>query len=770
MLPVAGAAFSAGPWSGSSVAAARGSVPVHGTPSFAAAAPEGSNSAAAAAVACGSLSGALVVGSRVRRAKQQRRQTAIMQGPVALHAEGSTQQAPYGSWESPITPRFITTSGVGLGGVKCAPDGTLLWLEGRPQEGGRQVVCRRATSTDADVSERGGVEVTPAGSNARTRVHEYGGGAHVLGPEGDGVIYSNFADQRLYWVKTDGSEMELTPKSVYEQDTLYRFADAVLDVKRGRLICVREDHTNPKPSEVVNSICAVSLDGTGEMQVLAEGRDFYAAPRLSPEGDKLAFLAWDHPNMPWDSTQLSVARLDETGAVSAQQIVYGDKSPTSVLQPSWSPSGELHFMSDSTGWWNLYKFPKDQEDGPEVSLCQRDAEFSGSAPGWRLGDQNYCFLPDGRLVTNIFEGGSSLMVFLTEEAGGMKMELAQSGLPRLIGSPCPSPDGKKLYFMGGDPYSPAGIYEMSVPEPGPITGALDATMIVCSMSESMRIDPGFVSAPELVEFPTGSGDEVAYGYYYSPSNKDFKAPADTKPPLLVKAHGGPTACAGVGLNPGIQFWTSRGFAVLDVDYRGSTGYGSQYRQRLKGNWGVTDVEDVCAGADHLAKQGLVNAEMLAIDGGSAGGFTTLAAMTFRDVFKAGCSLYGVADLAALAGDTHKFESRYLDGLVGKYPEESETFDARAPIKHVDKLSCPILLLQGAEDKIVPPNQAEMMYDVAKAKGLPCALKVYEGEQHGFRRSENIEDALMSELLFYSKVFGFQVPGEDQPTLEIANLE
>jgi len=600
----------------------------------------------------------------------------------------------------------------------------------------------------------------------------------MFGPNGDGSVYVNFADQRLYWVRSDGNVVSLTPPDAFEEDARYRFADGVLDAGRGRIICVREDHTDPKPANVVNTICAVSLDGSGSMEVLVSGHDFYAAPRLSPDGKKLAYICWNHPNMPWDFTELQVATLgEETGAVAATESVCGADGSTSVLQPSWSPEGALHFVADLTGWWNLYRYDEGRDF---VSLCPRSAEFSGPSPGWSLGAQNYCFLTDGRIATcyEDRDAGSSRLVIIpsahssaAEGANDLPEEFGQDCLPRSIANLCPSPDGKTLYFLGGDPDKAGGIFAWNIPEEDrPDTAIVaPADMIASSMSSAQSIDPAFVSSPELLRFPTAGG-EHAYGYYYPPANPLFEAPHGAKPPLLVKAHGGPTSCARVSLNPAIQFWTSRGFAVLDVDYRGSTGYGREYRDRLKGNWGVVDIEDVCAGAEYMVSEGLADPTQLAIDGGSAGGFTTLGALTFREVFTAGCSLYGVADLAALAGDTHKFESRYLDGLVGRYPEDQELYDARAPIKHAERLACPILLLQGAEDKIVPPNQAETMYAVVKDRGLPCALKVYAEEQHGFRRSENIEDALNSELVFFTRVFGIEAAGDDLPALQITNLD
>eukprot|EP00931_Biecheleriopsis_adriatica_P073733 TRINITY_DN47968_c0_g1_i1.p1 TRINITY_DN47968_c0_g1~~TRINITY_DN47968_c0_g1_i1.p1 ORF type:complete len:764 (-),score=138.56 TRINITY_DN47968_c0_g1_i1:80-2371(-) len=672
----------------------------------------------------------------------------------------------YGAWESPITAEFVTAAGVGLASLKCDPDGVLYWLEGRPEEGGRQVICRYSPK-DSSASERSGVDVIPKDHNARTRVHEYGGAAHILGPDGDGVIYSNFSDQRLYWSKADGSVVILTPPEE-SGNPRYRFADAVLDEERNRLICVREDHSDPAPADVKNTICAVALDGSFRMTVLLSGQDFYAAPRLSPDGDKLAFVTWDHPHMPWDDTELRVASFNSEGGVTLIETVCGGNGQgTSVLQPAWSQDGVLHFVADSSGWWNLYKCNGWTSEEASTCLTPKEAEFAGTAPGWQLGGQNFCFLKDGRIATSYKDSASGASRLLLLGKDGSSEEFGQESLPGLVGGLCPSPDGKFLYFLGGSPDTPSGIYRWSVPKPGEQSSK--AEMIICSTREEMRVDANYVSQPKAIEFPTVGG-EVAYGYFYAPSNPRFTAPEGTLPPLLVKAHGGPTACTGTSLSLGMQFWTSRGFAVLDVDYRGSTGYGRAYRDRLKGDWGIVDVEDVCAGAQHLVQEGLVDGKKLAIDGGSAGGFTTLAALAFHDTFTAGCSLYGVADLAVLAGDTHKFESRYLDRLVGKYPEDKETYEARAPINHVDKLSCPILLLQGSEDKIVPPNQAELMYDAVKSRGLPCALKIYEGEQHGFRRSENIQDALNSELSFYASVFGFEAAGKDVPKLDIANFE
>jgi len=683
---------------------------------------------------------------------------------------GASDKLPYGSWASPVTARFITTSGVRLGSPALDSDDRLYWLEGRPQEGGRQVVVRYAPDAEG-ASERGAIDVTPKETNVRTRVHEYGGGAHTLHPAG-GIIYSDFKSQRLMWVKDDAEPVPLTPEDGWATGQ-YRFADGVVDPSGTRLVCVREDHgekCDRKPSEVVNEVVSVALDGSGAMKVLATGRDFYAAPRVSPSGGLLAYIAWDHPSMPWDFTELRLVPLTDgatsTADTSAHALVDGGTGDTSVLQPAWHPtSGALYYLSDSSGFYNLRRVAPASLDsaGPGEAILPREIDFGGAAPGWQFGQQGFAFLADGRVAAHYpdrAKGTTALIVFEEDAVASATIYSDADGLPHNFGSLSPATDGT-LYMVGGGPDVPAGVYAWR----GLVAGAAaDAELLACSSNS--RIPDGYTSIPKTVEFPSPMG--TSYGFYYPPTNPTASSD-EAAPPLLVKAHGGPTACTSASFNPGIQFFTSRGFAVLDVDYGGSTGYGREYRRRLRGNWGIVDIDDVCAGAQYLVEQGLADPKRLAIDGGSAGGYTTLGALAFRDTFTAGCSLYGVADLAALAGDTHKFESRYLDGLVGRYPEDKAIYEERAPIKAVDRLSCPILLLQGDEDKIVPPNQAELMHAALLEKKLPCALKIYEGEQHGFRKAENIEDALNSELFFFSKVFGFQCAGDDIKPFAIDNL-
>jgi len=650
-------------------------------------------------------------------------------------------ETPFGAWESPITSKAITAGSVGLGGVHYC-NGDVYWLEARPQEGGRNVLCRYAPD-DPRKSERNAIDVTPAGSNARTRVHEYGGGAVAM--RGKRLLYSEFTTQRLCELLEDGTSRPITPEG-----DRYRYADGVLSSNGNVIYCVREDHLRPNPKDVVNEIVSIDIRD-GATKVLATGNDFYAHPRVSSNGKKLAYVTWNHPNMPWDATELRVT--DVYSATSDKscdhKLIAGGDGDTSVIQPTYQ-GGRLYYISDKSGYYNIYRA------GFEPSVLPMSADFGGSAPGWRLGQQGFCFMPgeDGRLVAQYNKDGRS--VLLTADVSDGDAPAADvreysgdgDGLPTMFGG-IVAAEGDDLYFVGGSPSAPSSVYRWNVEARGA------AAVLACS--SSLTFPDEVISVPKQVEFPTTLG--TAFGYYYAPKNGQYTCTTEKAPPLLVKAHGGPTACTGASFNAGIQYWTSRGYAVLDVDYGGSTGYGRDYRRRLRKSWGVVDIDDVCNGAKYLVDEGLADGDRLCIDGGSAGGYTTLGALAFRDVFRAGTSLYGVGDLSALAGDTHKFESRYLDGLVGPYPEEEALYKRRSPIESVDAFNCPILLLQGDEDKIVPPNQAEMMHKAVVKKGIPACLKIYEGEQHGFRKAENIEDALDSELAFYSKVFGIDdVPG------------
>ena len=647
-----------------------------------------------------------------------------------MTTSASPTTAPYGSWRSPITADAIVAESIGIGSVSIDGD-DILWTESRPSEGGRYVIVRM--EPDGTVSD-----VNPAPFNARTRVHEYGGGTWLS--DAGTVWFSNFDDQRIYCQDPGGQPRPMTP------DSPLRYADAVLDRVRNRLICVREDHSDP--DNIINTIAAVPANGSGDQTVLFAGWDFVSSPRLSPDGTTLAWMSWNHPNMPWDGTHLWTAPVLDDGTLGEPTLVAGGEA-VSVCQPEWSPEGVLHFVADQSGWWNLYRLGG---NGPEP-LYPDDAEYG--RPQWAFGARAYDFDGNGNIVCAVNRRGSwSLSVLnpgartlapLNVPAGEMgRGDLAVSGLTAAV--------------IAGDPRRPMSLLRVNLR-----SGEWDTVR----QSSAIDVPSDYISPAQTIEFPSTDG-RPAYARYYAPRSPDYAAPEGTLPPLLTLSHGGPTGAASGALDLSVQYWTTRGFAVVDVDYGGSVGYGRAYRQLLNGNWGIVDVDDCANAALHLVHQHLADGNRLAIRGGSAGGYTTLAALTFRNVFAAGASYYGVSDLAALAEDTHKFESRYLDRLVAPYPEGAETYRSRSPISHTEGLSCPIILFQGLEDRIVPPNQAEMMYEAVRSKGIPCAYLPFEGEQHGFRRAENIKRALEAELYFYSRVFGFDLPDPVEP-VQIENL-
>ncbi|MGK7921281.1 MAG: prolyl oligopeptidase family serine peptidase [Trichodesmium sp.] len=642
------------------------------------------------------------------------------------------QIAPYGSWKSPITTDLIVAGTIGLSSISIDGD-DVYWIEGRPSEGGRNVIVRH--TPDGQITD-----ITPPPFNVRTRVHEYGGGAFLVV---DGTIYfSNFADQRLYR-QTPGSEPQpLTPEANV------RYADAVIDQQRDRLICIQEDHT--QDGEAVNRIVSINLKNGEDIQILAEGYDFYASPSLSADGSQLCWISWNHPNMPWDGTELWVAQVNTDGSLGETKLVAGGAAE-SIFQPQWSPDGMLCFVSDRSKWWNLYRVPGITKKVNVDPLYPLDAEFG--LPQWVFGMSTYTFTAPHKILCTFSQNGISHFATLnTQKKHLQQIEIPYSSISNLTAK------GERVCFLGSSPTEPTAIIQLNLS-----TGDID----ILKRSTDLEVDSRYLSIPQPIEFPT-ENNKTAYGFFYPPTNQDYTAPVGEKPPLLVKSHGGPTAATSSSLSLKIQYWTSRGFALLDVNYGGSTGYGREYQQRLKDNWGIVDVDDCVNGAKYLAKQGLVDSNRMAISGGSAGGYTTLCALTFKDVFKAGASYYGVSDLEALATDTHKFESRYLDGLIGPYPEKQEIYQERSPINFTDNLSCPVIFFQGLEDKVVPPNQAEKMVEALKQKGLPVAYVAFAEEQHGFRRSENIKRALDGEFYFYSRVFGF-IPAENLEEVEIINL-
>lgn len=644
----------------------------------------------------------------------------------------SMQTASYGTWESPITSDLIVSKGIGF--MDLAIDSSdIYWTELRPMDNGRYVVVKHSENHEND-------DITPSPYNVRNKVHEYGGAPSLIK---DGVIYfSHFADDKLY--KQIGDEV-----SVITKEENLRYADLQLDAERKRIICVREDHrpeTLESNNECKNEIVAVDLD-SGTQTVLVTGNDFYANPRISPDGSTLAWMEWSHPNMPWDESSIWTAAFDENGLLREPKCIEsGDE--VSVQEPSWAPDGSLYFISDRTGWWNIYRAT---ESGNEP-VCKMDCEFS--EPKWSFGNVSYTFLSDGSILCLSIQGG--VFRLGTIAVGSSELQLIDQPYTEIL--KLTLIDDNHVLFIGASPTLKRGVIRMNI---------ADGSYEVLKESSPIEIDEDFKSIGQAIEFPTAN-NLTAHAFYYAPKNPNFQAPEGETPPLIVMSHGGPTSMTRNCLSSGMQYWTSRGFAVVDVNYGGSTGYGRAYRERLTKTWGITDVQDCEAAAKYLVDQNLADPDRLAITGGSAGGYTTLCALAFTDTFSAGASHFGISSLEGLCDDTHKFESRYTYKLVGLYPEEIDLYRERSALFHCDKLSCPVIFFQGLEDKIVLPNQAEMMMEQLREKGIPCAYVPYEGEQHGFRKAENIKHSLETELYFYGKVFGFE-PADDVEGIEIENL-
>jgi dipeptidyl aminopeptidase/acylaminoacyl peptidase len=653
-------------------------------------------------------------------------------------------EAPYGEWSSPISSEMIASGGVEFADVALENESSW-WLERRPAEEGRGVIVRQTAS--------GTTDITPPEYNVRTLVHEYGGGDFAV-HEGT-VWFSNLDDQRLYRQQWDADPEPITPVPEIERGD--RYADMTVSPDGEHLYCIRERHTENENGneEPTNEIVRLPADGSSDPVIVASGHDFYSYPRIHPDGSRLAWTTWNHPSMPWDETTLHSATIEGDGSLTDSQSILGD-SGESVFQPAWSPDGDLHAVSDRTGWWNLYRI----EDGEPVALHPAEAEFG--VPQWAFGLSTYAFFDDGCIATVFGERSTYRLGLLDPTTGDWDVvDLPDDFYP----SPHLSSDGERLLFPAASPTQPRSLVRW---RPG--EGA-----VVLDQATEFDLDPSYISEPEHVSYPTSNG-ETAHALYYPPQNPDFEAPASERPPLVVLCHGGPTSETLPALSisahhgkPPVQFFTIRGIAVVDVNYRGSTGYGRDYRERLDGEWGVVDTIDCVNAAEYLAEQGRVDGDRLAIQGGSAGGYATLCALTFHDTFDAGVSYYGVADLEALARDTHKFESRYLDGLIGPLPEAQETYRERSPVHHADEIRCPLLLLQGDEDPVVPPSQAEQMLDALAENGVPHSYVEFEGEQHGFRRAESIERAAEAELSFYGRIFDF-TPAENLESVEIIQPE
>jgi dipeptidyl aminopeptidase/acylaminoacyl peptidase len=638
--------------------------------------------------------------------------------------------APYGSWASPITAELIARGGVALNGL-AASGGRLYWSELRPAEGGRSAVLVR----EPDGAAR---ELTPSDVNVRTQVHEYGGGAWWV--DGSTIYFTDWADQRLYRQDAGHEPVAITPEPEIPRGL--RYTDGVLTKDRRAIVCVREWHHEDR--EATNEIVIFPVDGSVEPDDLVSGNDFYSNPRFSPDGTKLAWLEWSHPNLPWDGTFLFVGDVTPEYGLRNVQLVAGSMDE-SIFQPQWSPDGVLHFVSDRSGWWNIYRFA----GGKVEPVVVMDADFG--SPQWVFGQSTYTFV-DGDIVCVYTRNATSYLGRIP--AGGSTLEEIDTPFTAMSQV---TAFGDRVALNVS---SPTGFTAIAAIDPD--TGAHE----VLIRSRDDRVDPSYLSAPEAIDYE--SEGRVAHAFFYPPVNADVEAPSGEKPPLIVFSHGGPTGNVTSALNLNVQFWTSRGFAVVDVNYGGSTGYGRDYRRLLNGQWGVVDVEDSVNAARFLAARGDVDPQRLAIRGGSAGGFTTLAALVFTDVFKAGANYFGVSDFTPFVEDTHKFESRYLDTLVGPYPEKKDLYYERSPANFVERISVPVITFQGTEDAIVPPSQSERIVDALRANKIPCAYVTYEGEQHGFRKAENMIHSLQSELYFYGRVFGFDVADKIEP-VEIENL-
>jgi dipeptidyl aminopeptidase/acylaminoacyl peptidase len=644
---------------------------------------------------------------------------------------------PYGTWPSPLSVEIAVSAARSLREPRY--DGVdLYWIESRPDEGGRSVVMTRQPD--------GGVaDVTAAPFDARTRVHEYGGGSYAV--SGGILVFSNFEDGRLYLKRWGEAPEPLTPEGAL------RYADLEIDRGRSQVLCVLEDHRE-EGAEPSNSLVAVSLTD-GQQRTLVDGADFFSHPRLDPDGQRMAWLCWNRPDMPWDSTELWVGTVMEDGTLEGGHRVAGGNGE-SIAQPAWAPDGSLLFASDRTGWWNLYRWREGldwmgaTEPASIDALAPMEAEFAG--PQWVFGRSWFACLPDGRIAAVANRDGLRRLLLISEDQPPRQVPLPWTELGDVVSS------GRFVAAVAASPTEPAAVVSFDPDAAQPQ---------VVRRSSELPLPADHVSGPESIQFPSANG-RTAHALLYRPRNPGEVAPPGELPPLLVISHGGPTSQTTTQFSPTIQFFTTRGFAVVDVDYGGSSGYGRAYREQLNGRWGIVDLEDCTNAARWLVAQGLVDGARLAIRGGSAGGYTTLCALCFTDLFACGVSSFGVGDLEALARDTHKFESRYLDHLVAPYPAGVEVYRSRSPIHFADRIRCPVLVLQGADDHVVPKAQADLLVQALERSGTPCAYLLFQGEGHGFRRAENLQRALEAELSFYGQVLGF-TPADALPPLEVERL-
>jgi dipeptidyl aminopeptidase/acylaminoacyl peptidase len=632
----------------------------------------------------------------------------------------------YDLCKSPITADLIIKDSVKF--LNIFADGKDIYLsELRPFEKGRTTILK---------FENGNFkEILPKSFDAKTKVHEYGGLSFCS--KDKEVYFSNLEDQQIYKIDMNKNVFPITPVSTD------RYVDYIVDKTRNLIFCIQEEHLE---NEVNNSI--VKIDESRTVQKIKKGNDFYSSLAISPDNKKLAFLSWNHPNMPWDSATLYVADITENGDLKNLKKIAGSDDEA-IFQPRWANDGSLYFVSDKTNFWNLYRY----KQGCIENICPMDAEFG--LPMWVFGLSTYDFYFENKelkIVATYIKNGKSHLALIdpkTKKLKEIKTRFTSFSNVLVVDN--------NLYFIGASPTELSSVVCLDLKK---------KDFKVLKKSKNIEIDPGYISIPKNIEFPTDN-NLTAHMIFYPPINKDYKLL--TKPPLIVKSHGGPTSRAEAVLDLEIQFWTSRGFAFVNVNYSGSTGYGREYRQRLYKNWGVADVNDCVNAALYLAKNDFVDKNKMIIKGGSAGGYTTLCALTFKDVFTAGASYYGVSDVIALAKDTHKFEAKYIEKLIGSYPEKKELFFQRSPINFIDKLSCPIILFQGNDDKIVPPNQSEKMFEALKKKRIPTSYLLFEKEGHGFRNADVIKKTIESELYFYSKIFNLNLKEKIKP-IEIQNLE
>jgi len=624
----------------------------------------------------------------------------------------SRQTGSFGSWTSPITADAVVTQTGSLSEPRIDGD-NIYWIEGRPLEKGRNVVVTRAA--DGTISD-----ITPLLFNVRTQVYSYGGGAYAV--HNNVVYFVNFGDNQIYQQVAGAAPTKIT------SNPSCFFADICVDVGRNRLIAVKEERPNDDVKNAIHTLVAIDI-ATGRENTLDSGSDFYSSPTLNLDGSRLAWLSWQHPNMPWTSTYLNVASVDQAGVLTGKQIVQGGSE--SLFQPQWSPDGRLYFVSDRTDFWNLYRW---SSSGVE-SILTRNAEFG--VPQWNLGMSTYAFVSQDVMIYSYVQNGTWRLGRLeipTLTAHDYPMEFSSLSGVRASAS--------TVVLRYATSKSPPAIATVDVN-----TGTVLPIKLLVR-PDSLQEFQDYFSTPQPIEFPTSDGD-IAHAFYYPPYNPNWQAPPSEKPPLLVKSHGGPTAATESTLDLSLQFWTSRGFGVVDVNYRGSTGFGRKYREKLYGQWGVVDVADCISGAKFLAARGDVDAGKLAVTGRSAGGYTTLCGLTFHTEFAVGASYFGISDLVAIATETHKFELHYTDWLIEPFRPDSKLYHDRSPINFTQRLSAPVIFLHGKDDPVVPINQAEKMYTALQGQNIPTCLLIFQDEKHGFRQSVHLRQALEAELLFYS---------------------